>query len=82
MKVPKVTLLRVDILHAGDEDSDDDDDDDDDDDSETVDPEQDAANDNAAVQRKRAGVPELELDQLPSSVALKMMNLIWKYVPC
>ena len=76
MKVPKITSYRVDILHAGDEDSDEDS-------EETVDPEEDEAKDNAAVQRKRAGVPELELDQLPSSVALKMMNLIYNnYIYC
>lgn len=29
----------------------------------------------AAKQRKRAGLPELELDALPSTIANKMMNL-------
>jgi hypothetical protein len=45
------------------------------DDSE-IDPERDAMDDLAAKQRKRAGLPELQLDQLPSSIAQKLMNLI------
>ena len=41
-----------------------------------IDPERDAMDDLAAKQRKRAGLPELQLDQLPSSIAQKLMNLI------
>ena len=46
----------------------------------TVDPEKDEEEDLASKQRKRAGVPELELDQKPSTIAQKMMNLITKVV--
>lgn len=44
-------------------------------DSEEIDPDQDKAQDEAAKQRKRAGLPELTVDTLPSSIATKMMNL-------
>jgi hypothetical protein len=30
----------------------------------------------AQVERKKAGLPELEVDQLPSTIATKMMKLI------
>ena len=43
---------------------------------ETVDPEEDAAQDVAAKLRKRAGLPELEADGLPSSVATKYLILV------
>lgn len=51
-------------------------DDDEDSQSESVDPLQAEEANNAAKQRKRAGVPELELDQLPSSISTKMLILV------
>ncbi len=44
-------------------------------DSDEIDPEKDKAQDEASKQRKRAGLPELTVDTLPSSIATKMMNL-------
>lgn len=43
---------------------------------ETIDPTEDAARDTAVKLRKRAGLPELEADGLPSSVATKYLNLV------
>ena len=42
------------------------------------DPEDLAADDLAAEARKKAGLPELELDALPSTIAIKMMMLGFK----
>ena len=44
--------------------------------SESVDPLEAEEANNAAKQRKRAGVPELELDQLPSTISTKMLILV------
>lgn len=44
-------------------------------DDELIDPKQEQAKEEAQKQRKRAGLPELELDSLPSIVATKMMKL-------
>jgi hypothetical protein len=37
------------------------------------------ADDLAAKQRKRAGLPELQLDQFPSTISQKVMKLISKH---
>ena len=41
-----------------------------------IDADKDAMDDLAQKQRKRAGLPELQLDQAPSSITQKLMNLI------
>ena len=41
----------------------------------TVDAEEAEGENQATKARKRAGIPEVDVDQLPSSVANKMMNL-------
>lgn len=48
---------------------------DDDSDQSTIDPEEDKAHDEATKQRKRAGLPQITVDTLPSSVSNKMMKL-------
>ena len=40
-----------------------------------MDPEVDRAEEQASKQRKKAGIPELDVGALPSSVAQKMLNL-------
>lgn len=42
---------------------------------ETIYGEADEAEDRAAVLRKRAGLPELSLDVLPSAIAMKLLTL-------
>ena len=42
----------------------------------SFDPVQQAAEESAAKVRKRAGLPEIVADALPSTIALKMLNLI------
>lgn len=53
----------------------DDEDDDSDDDSETLDGDTDRIDEANAKLRKKAGLPEVVLDTLPSSQALKIMRL-------
>lgn len=48
---------------------------DEDSDEETIDPDKDKADDEATKQRKRAGLPQLTVDTLPSTIATKMMKL-------
>ena len=43
--------------------------------AESFDPLQQAAEETAAKVRKRAGLPEIVADALPSAIAMKMMNL-------
>ena len=43
----------------------------------SFDPADNAAEESAAKLRKRAGVPELELDQLPSAITIKTLTLIY-----
>ena len=47
----------------------------DDSDESTIDPEEDRAQDEATKQRKRAGLPQITVDTLPSSVSNKLMKL-------
>ena len=53
----------------------------DEDSQETVDASADAAEDTALKLRKRAGLPELEADGLPSTVAPKYLNLVSRNKP-
>ena len=41
----------------------------------TIDPEKDRAEDEASKQRKRAGLPQITVDTLPSTIATKMLKL-------
>ena len=67
------------MIPKGDEDEDEDEDEgeDDDEDEDEDDPLQSEAANAAAQQRKRAGIPELVVDQLPSSITPKVLTLIW-----
>ena len=47
----------------------------DEDSDDTIDPEKDRAEDEASKQRKRAGLPQITVDTLPSTIATKMMKL-------
>lgn len=42
---------------------------------EVLDPEQDKAEEEATKQRKKAGIPEMDGDTIPSVIATKMMSL-------
>lgn len=44
-------------------------------DDETIDAEEDRKNEEATKQRKKAGLPQITVDTLPSTVATKMMTL-------
>ena len=50
-----------------------------DDDSDEIDPDKLKADEVAQDGRKKAGVPTLELDALPSSIASKMMTLCFEF---
>ena len=45
------------------------------DDSEQIDPYEDERQENLAKQRKKAGLPELDVNSVPSTIAPKMLNL-------
>lgn len=44
-------------------------------DLETIDPSEDERQDNLAKQRKKAGLPEIDVNSVPSTLSPKMMNL-------
>lgn len=42
---------------------------------ESIDPSEDERQDNFAKQRKKAGLPEIDVNSVPSTISPKMMNL-------